>query len=277
MRFSDTLIAIASLSAAVKAQECLAIDDGCANAPDSCCEGAWCNRWSMKCESTETKQNENGADVGEPCDANADCDSGWCNIHSIPHVCGATDNGKAAEGEACDVNDDCESAWCNMWAIPHVCGGDENGAAVGEQCDVNTDCESGWCNIHSIPHVCGATDEKEIAGPWKDCMHNNDCKSGYCNRYIHRCAYCAKEFETCSTQPQNCCSGYYCNVVDNTCIESVMAAEEQNADTCLAIGDGCANDPDSCCEGAWCNRWSMACESTEKDGSYVKQLLEVFQ
>ena len=43
------------------------------------------------CWGDETKQNENGADVGEPCDKNDDCTSGWCNIHSIPHVCGAVD------------------------------------------------------------------------------------------------------------------------------------------------------------------------------------------
>ena len=39
-------------------------------------------------------------------------------------------NGKAAEGAPCESNDDCESAWCNMWAIPHVCGGDEKEAFV---------------------------------------------------------------------------------------------------------------------------------------------------
>jgi hypothetical protein len=60
------------------------------------------------------------------CETNDDCESAWCNMWAIPHVCGGDEvSAKAAEGESCESNDDCESAWCNMWAIPHVCGGDE--------------------------------------------------------------------------------------------------------------------------------------------------------
>ena len=132
MRFSNTLIVIASLSAAAKADLCLAEASFCST-DDECCDELVCfySAYPSMCVQMKTKQNENGADVGEPCDVNGDCTSGWCNIHSIPHVCGAVD--------AIDVN----------------------GKAVGEECDTNGDCTSGWCNIHSIPHVCGATDEKD--------------------------------------------------------------------------------------------------------------------
>ena len=47
----------------------------------------------------KTKQNENGAAVGEPCDVNDDCESGWCNLWAIPHACGSADNDSAAVGE----------------------------------------------------------------------------------------------------------------------------------------------------------------------------------
>ena len=164
MRFSNTLIVIASLSAAAKADECLPAYGYYCFTDDDCCDELVCSVFDsyLACMPDETKQNENGADVGEPCDANADCDSGWCNIHEIPHACEAVDNGSAAVGEKCDVNGDCTSGWCNIHSIPHVCGAvDVNGAAVGEPCDTNGDCTSGWCNIHHIPHVCGATDEKD--------------------------------------------------------------------------------------------------------------------
>ena len=79
---------------------------------------------------------------GAPCAVNDDCESAWCNMWAIPHVCGGDEvTAKAAEGESCVTNDDCESAWCNMWAIPHVCGGDEKNAE-GDACTTNADCES---------------------------------------------------------------------------------------------------------------------------------------
>ena len=50
--------------------------------------------------------------------------------HTFPSAEANNAKAKAAEGAACESNDDCESAWCNMWAIPHVCGGDEMAALI---------------------------------------------------------------------------------------------------------------------------------------------------
>ena len=35
--------------------------------------------------------DENGADVGEACETNDDCTSGWCSLFAIPHVCASDD------------------------------------------------------------------------------------------------------------------------------------------------------------------------------------------
>merc|ERR1712060_914257 len=136
-----------------------------------------------------------GADVGGLCDTNADCNSGWCNIHSIPHVCGDPDANAADVGESCEANSDCEKGWCNMWAIPHVCGDPDEalfqGADVGGLCDTNADCNSGWCNIHSISHTCGDPDEALFgaAGVGEACEANGDCELGWCNMWAipHTC------------------------------------------------------------------------------------------
>ena len=80
-----------------------------------------------------------GADVGGLCDTNADCNSGWCNIHSIPHVCGDPDANAADVGESCEANSDCEKGWCNIHSIPHVCG-DPDASNDGEPCSDDTDC-----------------------------------------------------------------------------------------------------------------------------------------
>ena len=117
-----------------------------------------------------------GADVGGLCDTNADCNSGWCNIHSIPHVCGDPDANGADVGEPCDVNSDCTKGWCNIHSIPHVCGDPDEAlfgaAGVGEACEANGDCELGWCNMWAIPHTCGDPDASNDGEP---CSDDTDC------------------------------------------------------------------------------------------------------
>ena len=126
MRFSDTLITIASLSAATQAEEPMALDDSCANdLDDSCCDEFWCNNESME----ETKQNaveddENGSGKpgGQPCEANNECESDLCNWNVSPYSCSfptkeneeclAIDDGCANDPEGC-----CDGSWCNRWSM----------------------------------------------------------------------------------------------------------------------------------------------------------------
>ena len=126
MRISDTLITIASLYAAAQAQECLAIDDGCANDTDSCCEGAWCNRWSMKCEpmdvAEEGQNDETCLAIGAGCANSPDgcCSDGWCNRWSM--VCESVQ--KVENADTClaktkscakSPNDCCAGLRCRGW------------------------------------------------------------------------------------------------------------------------------------------------------------------
>ena len=87
MRFSDTLITIASLSAAAQAKEVLPLDDGCENEPESCYDDdLWFNEVSMEFEENEPLQDviedseddEENVAAGEECEPNnVECNDGW--------------------------------------------------------------------------------------------------------------------------------------------------------------------------------------------------------
>ena len=78
-------------------------------------------------------------------------------------------------------------------------------------------------NPHSEEY--GSDDEINAGKPiGAVCHHNSDCKSTWCDWNIspHLCEYCDKEGHSCSREHINsCCPGYWCNEVDDTCIESV--------------------------------------------------------
>ena len=97
---------------------------------------------------------------GQPCTANADCQSGNCDTTATPSVCAsAAPAVPAADGEACAADGDCQSGNCDLTANPAVCAAapPAGGTANGQPCAADGDCQSGNCDLTANPSVCAAT------------------------------------------------------------------------------------------------------------------------
>ena len=65
---------------------CYPVGGECANNTSGCCDGLWCNLWSMHCEDPEEAvEDDTCLAVGDGCANNTDgcCDDLWCNLWSM--------------------------------------------------------------------------------------------------------------------------------------------------------------------------------------------------
>ncbi|MCB9591570.1 MAG: matrixin family metalloprotease [Sandaracinaceae bacterium] len=80
-----------------------------------------------------------GAALGQPCEAQTDCQSGLCRGGACTSTCNWADpTGSCPSGFYCDADDSvCDAAYCTA--------GSAGGGADGASCGADTDCASGLC------------------------------------------------------------------------------------------------------------------------------------
>jgi hypothetical protein len=234
------------------------------------------------------------ADIGQYCEANDECNSGWCGDDSRAWSnTGNRECTTGTQGSLCTQDDQCISSRCAMdngQGYPTCTDGlvdshcENGGDCVLGFCDPNvlicTDGTAGkgcWGNESCLPELycdtqngeCAYTDGEIGSG----CGQNSDCNSGYCDQYNsytctdgavgvgcsagNQCAsgYCNTDFNECSTGQIGAPCGVAGDCISNYCGYDFNQASSFCTDG--SIGSGCSNN--SACVSGYCDALNYQC------------------
>ena len=211
----------------------------------------------------DDNKNSGKAAIGADCNANDDCDSGFCSDAKKCAEKSVADD-KKADGEACAKDDDCKSGNCDNKVCAAKSAEDGGKKADGEACESNDDCNSGNCDNK----VCAAKsggDDKKADG--EACDKDDDCNSGSCGEDKK----CAAKSEEKSCDADKDCEGskngkFACDVENHKCVEClskdiVDAACDNSKPGPVCISNVCSKctDDKQCGDGKVCNKDSGNC------------------
>ncbi len=233
-------------------------------ANDECSTG-WCGDDSYGCYGSCSRECTTGG-VGSPCTDANQCSTGFCDS-SVGYSC--TDG---SIGSGCGSNTDCATGlYCGDTGWNYGSPVCTNGSA-GQYCGSSASCAPGnYCNQND--YTCTATDGNLGSG----CEVSSDCDAGlYCDGVNYLCTDGAVG---ASCNAGNQCSTGYCdtNVLHCTTGEVGQGCGQNNncdtgfCDTSNAIctngdvGDGCGNN-NQCVSNA-CDTYNDICKADRSAGS----------
>jgi MYXO-CTERM domain-containing protein len=157
-----------------------------------------CNTSTGRCEARPT----GGAELGQPCEANDDCNSGLCATTAAGSVCSQSCDG--FNTTSCPAGFYCDGEASGVCGTGLCLAGAAGAAPLGATCAADTDCASLMCDgtVCSTPcrpdasvsacamgfvcrpgaaPGCGACrSEADLGQPGDACGINEDCASGLC-------------------------------------------------------------------------------------------------
>lgn len=137
------------------------------------------------------------AAIGGPCNRDAECPAGLCNLRI--DRCAAP----SPDGGPCARDSECASGLCNLRL--DVCA---EPAADGDACARDSECAGALCNLRT--DRCAA--KAPLGGP---CARDSECASSLCNLRTDVCATKAAAGSPCA-RDRECASGL-CNTAVDAC------------------------------------------------------------